>query len=547
MVNDNISNTIQSADSLNNLNLDNVSIYPYLPGNDDYSITIAITPDEESHVPQYIKKIINIGNRHVAIATFLDIIACLDIHDDLTLRRLTQYSNRTADDSVGIRSQYRHAAVSNTQMNSLLKHINQGILVTSSNGLVLLSNDRMEEFVGRSIQSNEDTMEDLLGRELTIQLMSISKQHTANVQIGQRSLLAELEIERYAGEDHYFFCFSDITYIHYLESCVKQKAVSRGFVAKMTFDDVIGNSEQMRSCIEMLKVFARSEKTILIQGESGTGKEILTQSIHNVSRRKAGPFVAINCAALPESLLESELFGYERGAFTGARQSGKAGLFEQAQSGTIFLDEIGDMPLALQTRLLRVLQEREIMRLGSNHIVPIDVRIIAASNQNLKERVEQGKFRADLYYRLNVLPVYIPPLRQRKEDIIPLFVRFSGEQHVPAEIVDALLGYPWPGNIRELQNAAEYYEMMKHTTKKLPSFITEYSKTARPQPEASLQALILSVLAHERGIGRSRLCTILNQTTTVSEYTLRKELSSLQAQGKIIVHTGRGGIELRAE
>lgn len=199
-------------------------------------------------------------------------------------------------------------------------------------------------------------------------------------------------------------------------------------------------------------------------GETGTGKELFAQAIHNASRRQGQPFVAINCAAVPENLLESELFGYEEGAFTGARKKGKPGLFELAHGGTIFLDEIGDIAQAIQIKLLRVLQQKEIMRVGGQHTIPIDVRVIAATNRNLLAAVQEGTFRADLYYRLNVLPLYLPPLRERKEDI-PVLLRdmlFKANRTlaryapvIAREILTHLPAYSWPGNVRELQNIAE--------------------------------------------------------------------------------------------
>lgn len=233
---------------------------------------------------------------------------------------------------------------------------------------------------------------------------------------------------------------------------------------KYSLDAIVGNSVAISQIKEILPRAAQSESTILILGESGVGKEVFAQALHNLSPRRAGPFIAINCAALPELLLESELFGYDEGAFTGARKGGKPGKFELANGGTILLDEIGDMPLTMQAKLLRVLQERELERVGGTRSIKLDIRVIAATNADLKSAVLNGKFRHDLYYRLNVISLFIPPLRQRMEDI-PLLVDFiihklSREKHLTPKIFSAaamacLSAYDWPGNVRELENMVE--------------------------------------------------------------------------------------------
>jgi len=230
---------------------------------------------------------------------------------------------------------------------------------------------------------------------------------------------------------------------------------------------IVTNDPLMIRVLEVAEAVARSEATVLIQGESGTGKELIARFIHSASFRAQQPFVAVNCAALPESLLESELFGHEKGAFTGA-QNRKIGKFEMAHGGTILLDEISEMDLGLQAKLLRVLQEREVDRVGGKDPVSIDVRVLATTNRNLEETVRDGKFRADLYYRLNVIPVTLPPLRERRADIKLLtehFMRqYLGDKApaLPTEVLEALMNHPWPGNIRELQNAVQRAAILAH-------------------------------------------------------------------------------------
>ncbi|QKG79543.1 sigma-54-dependent Fis family transcriptional regulator [Tenuifilum thalassicum] len=237
-----------------------------------------------------------------------------------------------------------------------------------------------------------------------------------------------------------------------------------GMNAHYTFDDIIGTSKAIREVIDFAKIVAASPSTILITGESGTGKEVFAQAIHNESSRRDSSFVAVNCGAIPESLIESELFGFEDGAFTGAKKGGRPGKFELANGGTLFLDEIGEMPLDMQVKLLRALQEGEITRVGSTKTIPLDVRVIAATNRDLKQLINENKFRLDLYYRLNVIPLKIPPLRERREDI-PLLINYflntkalKLNKEVPSidkQTYELLLQYEWPGNIRELENFIE--------------------------------------------------------------------------------------------
>ena len=229
------------------------------------------------------------------------------------------------------------------------------------------------------------------------------------------------------------------------------------------FEQVIGNSASLESVFEQVECVATTDSTVLIQGETGTGKELIARAIHNVSTRCGRSFVKLNCAAIPLDLLESELFGHEKGAFTGAIAQ-RIGRFEMADKGTLFLDEVGDIPPALQPKLLRVLQEQQFERLGSTHTRQVDVRLVAATNRDLTDMMKQGDFRTDLYYRLNVFPIRIPPLRERREDI-PLLVEYFMEKFarrmgkrietVPKATMQKLVDWPWPGNVRELQNMIE--------------------------------------------------------------------------------------------
>ncbi len=235
---------------------------------------------------------------------------------------------------------------------------------------------------------------------------------------------------------------------------------------------IVVSSPSMQKLVAMAEKIAKVDSTVLLLGESGVGKGVIAGLIHQLSPRKEGPFVHINCGAIPENLLESELFGYESGAFTGASREGKRGKIELASGGTVFLDEIGELPLNLQTKLLHVIQEKQMTRIGGIKVIKLDVRFIAATNQNLEEHVAKGKFRRDLFFRLNVLPIKIPPLRERREDIIPLTEqilkkynqKYNTRKRVKPEVLDYFLSYPWPGNIRELENLLERLVVVGDTT-----------------------------------------------------------------------------------
>ena len=257
--------------------------------------------------------------------------------------------------------------------------------------------------------------------------------------------------------------FQDTGKIQQWEAAIRKKIYAGGHIASFSFADIIGASASIRDAISMAREFAVTDSSVLITGETGVGKEVFAQSIHNASPRAQKPFVAINCAALPAQILESELFGYMGGAFTGASPKGKAGLLEIAHGGTLFLDEIAEMDFSIQSKLLRVIQEKRVMRLGSDRVVPVNVRIIAATNKNLKNRIAEQQFRADLYYRLNVLRLRLPSLRERKPDI-RLFAEYLLQRHekkVPRKLhwdtdaLERLVQHEWPGNVRELQNIVE--------------------------------------------------------------------------------------------
>lgn len=302
-----------------------------------------------------------------------------------------------------------------------------------------------------------------------------------------------------------------------------------GMQASYSFKDVVAKSPRVRKAVNMARTAAKSPSTILITGESGTGKEVFAQAIHQASERKEGGFVALNCGAIATSLIESELFGYVDGAFTGARKGGHLGKFELASKGTLFLDEIGEMPLEMQVKLLRALQERAITRVGGDKLIPVDVRIIAATNKDLEKEIAEGRFRQDLYFRLNVVNIHLPPLRERQEDIVPLiqhFLRVKSSKLIKPipefspELMGKLLQYSWPGNIRELENKIEKavlfegalpdYELEVEKEQPLENSVRKLNTISDLEREAIVYAIEelngnMSKVAKSLGIGRNTL------------------------------------------
>lgn len=312
------------------------------------------------------------------------------------------------------------------------------------------------------------------------------------------------------------------------EQHIRKGLVRRGLTSKYTFRDIIAVSERMCSKVDMAKKFSRVNSNVLLTGETGTGKELFAHSIHAANARANQPFVAVNCATLPENLLESELFGYEAGAFSGASREGKSGLFEQAHHGTIFLDEIGEIPVTLQAKLLRVLQEKEVRRVGSTTVIPIDVRVISATNVNIQQQIQEGKFRSDLLYRLNTLEIHIPPLREWPEDILPLIEHqmriIAAEQgttppELTLEAQELLKQYSWPGNVRELRNICERIVVMSPSRTIDKAVLMDLhvfrALSSEPAAQAAVQTEPLPVvlppvirkkgLAKELGVSRTTL------------------------------------------
>lgn len=334
-----------------------------------------------------------------------------------------------------------------------------------------------------------------------------------------------------------------------------------GQVARYTFEDIYTKSSKLKKIIELAKKVAKNDYSVMIQGESGTGKELFAQAIHNFSNRSKQPFLAINCAAVPEHLLESELFGYAGGSFTGALKEGKKGLFENANNGTIFLDEIGDMPINLQSKLLRVIQEKQISRLGSHEVINIDVRLVAATHKNLALQIENGNFRADLYYRLNVIPLEILSLRERKEDIVDLMKFFiEKEVEIAKDCIKILENYPWKGNVRELQNAAKYIQMMMEdkveenpnliTIETLPNYIRSYfNKNEEIFIQIDLEKEVLKSVAYLNSIkqssGRGSIKKyLLEKNILMTESEIRLVLEKLKLDALIEISSKRAGAKL---
>jgi PAS domain S-box-containing protein len=367
----------------------------------------------------------------------------------------------------------------NLDMVGVLESMNDGIVVMDDRGKVIRINSAYESITGLTAnQILGENIDFLIGRGCMPALVfptALEKTKTFNVikTIGGRDFLI-VASPAFGSEGKLIRIVVILKDIDYLNELILNLRATKGLALRcctqsvapknrISQEDMVANSLAMRRVVSLAHKIADVDSNVLITGETGVGKEIVARAMHKCSNRTEGPFIKLNCGAIPEALLESELFGYESGAFTGAKKDGKVGLVELADCGTLFLDEVGDLPMNLQIKLLRVLQEREVMRVGGTKYKKVDFRLITATNRDLEELVKGNLFREDLFYRLNVIPVFIPPLKDRKEDIVPLIMFFLNKfnkkhglnKKLSSEVIQSLLKYDWPGNIRELENTVE--------------------------------------------------------------------------------------------
>ncbi|WP_323074062.1 propionate catabolism operon regulatory protein PrpR [Mycetohabitans endofungorum] len=377
------------------------------------------------------------------------------------------------DTALEVAQATRAEALRRARLDNLLQHLRDGVVALDAEGRVEAMNQRLSDALG--IGATQTAGRPLLDlAPYLADSLPDADGDTLSVIRGVSYVVHRGPLAGPGGEQSgTVLTFQESRAVERLDRTLRSRPRAQQFTARYHLDDLIGECAPIESVRALVRRYARSDATVLVLGESGTGKEMVAQSIHRLSARRDFAFVAINCGAFPETLLESELFGYEEGAFTGARKGGKVGLIEAAHRGTLFLDEIGEMPLPLQSRLLRVLQEREMVRLGSTEPVRVDIRVIAATHRALSDGIESGTFRADLYYRLNILSIALPSLRERPDDVMLLAAELllqaaRRESRLAARVPDTsvatrilapvaapLCAYRWPGNVRELQNVIE--------------------------------------------------------------------------------------------
>lgn len=442
-----------------------LELIPYYPGCDlDEDIKIAVTPGELSIVPPGINWVVDLGQRLISSNSIYKIAEAIGAEGDPFEG---ERQRRMAENMVSANPELERILMENSslsvQLKTILRLVNQGILITDIRGKICLANDTAKNMlkqrtelltgfnVAEVLPEFNSAASGIAGDGEAEKLIDVSGRKTI---VTVSPIEADRQCEGYVITLEYFKEVED------RQHRFRSKIMGCGHSASYTFDQILGNSPCIEETRKIAMRMARSDSSICLYGESGVGKELFAQSIHNYSGRRDKFFVAVNCSALPENLLESELYGYEEGAFSGAKKGGKIGLFELAHGGTLFLDEIGELPMPMQAKLLRTIEERKILKVGGRNLIDVDIRIICATNRDLRKMADDGKFRRDLYYRLCVLPIYIPPLRQRGADIFLLMEKLKaniGADFVLTEAArDRIRQYSWPGNVRELKNMTEY-------------------------------------------------------------------------------------------
>lgn len=553
----------------------NIELTPYSgQGEYDRSIKLAITPDERQVVPPAITDVIDIGQRVLDVNCLYALAVHLGVGEGFAASAMPGWGAEQV--GVGLERVLGERQSLAEQVNVLLTLMPQGLLVTDVMGRICLGNDkakkllekRSETLVGFSLG---DVLPELKDSEAQTK-KNKSKQYVIEVD-GDNLVLVVTQVVLNGEVRGTVITLDNFEEREKIQHDIRSRLSQVNHLARYHFQDIIGSSPALGETLATARRLARSDASILISGETGTGKEVFAQSIHNESSRRDYNFVAVNCAAIPENLLESEMFGYEEGSFTGARKGGRSGYFELAHRGTIFLDEIAELPLQLQSKLLRVIEEREIIKIGSQNAVDVDVRIIAATNRDLLELVGEGLFREDLYYRLNVLPLRLPPLRERKGDILPLVAHFRQARKaafkLSPECAARLRASPWRGNVRELRNVVEYLASLEKplvTPADLPLAAQEPPKPAAKAPaepagaegalirrfllnegrQAALYTFLLAALAEaaSRGARPGRQAITAASRAAGQPFTeaeIRGGLRRLVEYGFITAGQGRGG------
>lgn len=550
------------------IGIKHIQFNPYYPDKERIpDLDLAITPGQTFHVPERAKEILDIGWRVFDISMLMDVVSKLKIEDERVIQKINEHAQKIVPVNYGMHSAIDSIVKSDAMVKTILDEVEDGIFVIDHNHRILEYNKHLLRLLQIKEEASKGLSGNTLIKDLILQLQSIDEVEHSMIYLEERKksiVVSKKPLCDFRGPFGFLFIVKDIVRIQTLESDYRKKTMERGYLAKYSFDHIIGQSERVKKCKKKAMKIAVFDKPALITGETGTGKELYAQSIHNYSKRKNRPFVAINCAALPPSLLESELFGYDEGAFTGAKKGGKKGLFELAHGGTLFLDEVGDIPLEVQAALLRVLQEREVMRVGGRCIIPVDVRIIAATNKNLKKLVNDGSFREDLYYRLNVFYLALPSLQEIQEDIpyiIQSIMEKSGYGHktIDKGLMDYLIRYPWKGNVRELLNCIENLSIISEDPIAVEHLASEYQvlKTENEEEDALKEAFmelrsfertmalrLLTILSYRKAGRKTLHHVLMAQGLPTTEYEIRKLLEYLKNKGYIQYGRGRSGPKL---
>lgn len=564
MVNDDYAETLEFIESLYQLGIQHIQFVPFRMEQIYYEgIDIAVTPGETHLCPPFIQKVIDVHVRLFDMATILKIVDYCQLNDHISSRISERYIRNIVELHKKLLVAEQKTKQLNDHLQRVVDSVDDGILAINRHQEITVFNHRLEALFQLSVQ---DVINQPVRRFLPSEIVDFLLQsRETNQFFNIKGVEVVIYRSQMSIENTTVATFKSVNQAFEIEKTAQRQLKSKGFYAKYDLNDIIGEHPLMIQGKQIAKKLAISEHSIFIQGETGTGKELFANAMHLHSIRKNGPFLAINCSALTESLLESELFGYEEGAFTGAKKGGKKGLFELADNGTLFLDEIGDISLTLQSHLLRVLQESEIRKIGGDKMIPINVRIIAATNKNLQEKIQTGTFRSDLYYRLNVLNFQIPPLRERKSDIPLLIHHFIGRHgkgvKIDQNVMNRLIQHEWLGNVRELKSIMDYMlticENQFITENDIPTnrlhLSTNLEKADSSLGDSILEKeeylFILKTIKECNDTGKAASREWISHKSKESNHYLttqqiRKRLDFLELNGLIIKGKGRAGTKI---